>query len=176
MLESRVNWIICPQGKGVRNNRKRSFPKNSVGLLKWSSQGIARVWLIGLDQEWDIPVEEINQIDVSLTGDKFSKKICNICHRLLPIEQFAKNQRNKHGIVRRPSCNRCRTDIDKRAPKSSQAKQKEKERPKKGEPFQCPICQKRSIVGITAKIAAIPTKSKTPPVAYPGCLFSEVVS
>jgi len=74
MLESRVNWIICPQGKGVRNNRKRSFPKNSVGLLKWSSQGIARVWLIGLDQEWDIPVEEINQIDVSLTGDKFSKK------------------------------------------------------------------------------------------------------
>jgi len=106
----------------------------------------------------------------------FQKKICNICHRLLPIEQFAKNQRNKHGIVRRPSCNRCRTDIDKRAPKSSQAKQKEKERPKKGEPFQCPICQKRSIVGITAKIAAIPTKSKTPPVAYPGCLFSEVVS
>lgn len=73
---------------------------------------------------------------------------------LLPVEQFVKNQRNKHGIVRRPSCNRCRTDIDKRKPKSSQAKQKEKERPQKGEPFQCLICQKRSIVGITARIVA----------------------
>ena len=59
-----------------------------------------------------------------------------------------------HGIVRRPSCNRCRTDIDKRAPKSKQAKTFEKQRPKKGEAFQCPICGRRSIVGITAKIVA----------------------
>ena len=30
----------------------------------------------------------------------------------------------------------------------------EKQRPKKGEHFKCPICQKRSIVGITAKVVA----------------------
>ncbi len=115
---------------------------------------MARVWLIGTNQEWDVPVEEIEQINVLGTGDKFDYKICNICHRLLSIEHFEPNQRNKHGIVRRPSCKRCRTDIDKRAPKSSQAKHKEKERPKKGDHFQCPICQKRSIVGITARIVA----------------------
>ncbi len=148
------NWGIFPYGEGVREERTRSFSKNSVGIVTWTSQGIARVWLIGINQEWDIPVEEIEQINVFETGDKFDRKICNICHRLLPIEHFAQNQRNKHGIIRRPSCNRCRTDIDKRAPKSSQAKQKEKERPKKGAPFQCPICQKRSIVGVTARIVA----------------------
>ena len=30
----------------------------------------------------------------------------------------------------------------------------EKRRPGKGEPFKCPICQKRSIVGVSAKIVA----------------------
>ena len=79
-------------------------------------------------------------------------KICNVCHCLL--EDFARNQNNIHGIVRRPSCNRCRTDIDKRAPKSRQARIFEKQCPKKGDSFQCPICQRCSIVGITAKVVA----------------------
>jgi hypothetical protein len=30
----------------------------------------------------------------------------------------------------------------------------EKQKPKTGEPFLCPICRKRSIVGVTAKIVA----------------------
>jgi len=47
---------LCSLGKGIRKNRRRSFPKNSVDLLKWSSQGIGRVWLIGKDEEWDIPL------------------------------------------------------------------------------------------------------------------------
>jgi len=66
----------------------------------------------------------------------------------------ALNQNNKHGQVRRPSCKKCRTDIDKRAPKTRQAKEMEKQKPQKGSPFVCPICRKRSIVGITAKIVA----------------------
>jgi len=37
-----------------------------------------------------------------------------------------------------------------------------------------PISPKRE--DLADEITAIPTKSKTPPVAYPGCLFSEVVS
>ena len=44
--------------------------------------------------------------------------------------------------------------IDKRAPKSRQAKNKGESKPQTGEPFKCPICRKRSIVGITAKIVA----------------------
>ena len=82
------------------------------------------------------------------------KRVVCVCHCLMDIEQFAKNQNNIHGIVRRPSCRQCRSDIDKRAPKTNQAKRAEKERPQKGMPFLCPICRKRSIVGITAKVVA----------------------
>ena len=115
---------------------------------------IATVWLIGPDQEWDVSLREIHEIDVLDTGDKKSHKICNVCHCLLPVENFARNQTNLHGIVRRPSCKRCRTDIDKRALKSSQAKQMEKNKPPVDSPFKCPICQRKSIVGVTAKIVA----------------------
>ncbi len=153
-------WVCCFEGQGYLHeergisSRKRHFKKTSVGKVKKISNEIATVWLIGLNEVWNIPISEIAYLDVLETGDKFQEKICNICHRLLSVNEFARNQNNKHGIVRRPSCNHCRTDIDKRAPKSGQAKTMEKMRPSKGDPFQCPICRKRSIVGITAKIVA----------------------
>ena len=81
------------------------------------------VWLIGNNETWTVPVEEVEELNETETGDKYENKICNVCHRLLPVKKFAKNQNNRHGILRRPSCIQCRTDIDKRAPKSSQAKE-----------------------------------------------------
>lgn len=96
------DWVVCPHGEGVREGRTRSFPKSSIGIVRWTSQGIARVWLIGINQEWDIPVAEIEQVDVFETGDKFDRKICNACHRLLSVEHFEPNQRKKHGIVWAP--------------------------------------------------------------------------
>ena len=112
------------------------------------------VWLAGLDQTWSVP-EGVKHFDVLATGDEYEQKICNVCHRLKPVSSFAKNQSNKKKKeIRRPSCRSCRTDIDKRPPKTAQAKRMEKTRPKQGDPFQCPICKKRSIVGVTAKIVA----------------------
>ena len=148
-------WILCFEGRGYYHehgypeNRIRIFKVNSVGLVKEILQENVVVWLIGSNEIWTV-----TSIDVLQTGDPFEKKICNICHCLLPISQFDKNQNNKYGVVHRPNCIRCRTDIDKRAPKSQQAKQMEKQRPKTGSYFKCPICRKRSIVGITAKIVA----------------------
>ncbi len=153
-------WVVCVEGKGRKHEdgkpakRTRAFEADSVGLVKDITGDSVVVWLIGRDETWTIPASEVKQIDVNKTGDKHSKKICNICHRLLPVSKFDKNQTNQHGIIRRPSCTKCRTDIDKRAPKSQQAKQMERQRPKKCSPFKCPICQKRSIVGITARIVA----------------------
>ena len=112
------------------------------------------IWLIGKNTDWIIQKSNTTKIDVFKTGDKYNKKICNVCHCVKPLDQFAPNQNNLHGVVRRPSCKKCRTDIDKRTPKTKQAKEMEKNKPKKGEPFSCPICRKRSIVGITAKIVA----------------------
>ena len=156
-----LKWVVCLKDEGRLHGKNGAparltthFSKNSVGLLQEEGGGNAVVWLIGPDETWTIPRGDIRPLDVSNTGDKHAKKICNVCHCLKPVSKFSRNQNNKHGIVRRPSCMRCRTDIDKRAPKSSQAKRFEKQRPKKGDSFQCPLCQKRSIAGITAKVVA----------------------
>ena len=156
----RDDWVACRRGRGYEHEqgvvspRRRNFPEHSVGQVRDVAGEAVTVWLIGSDSVWDVPAAEVEAVDVLKTGDKHAKKICNQCHRLLPVEDFAINQRNRHGLLRRPSCRHCRTDIDKRAPKSSQAKKFAKTRPKKGSPFKCPICKKRSIVGITAKVVA----------------------
>jgi len=154
------NWVVC-KGTGcvVFNNQKEkfktNFPKDAVGLLQEKFDDIHSViWLIGTNTNWIIENTDFYSIDVLTTGDKYDHKICNVCHCLKPVEQFALNQNNKHGQVRRPSCKKCRTDIDKRAPKTRQAKEMEKQKPQQGSPFICPICRKRSIVGVTAKIVA----------------------
>jgi transcription elongation factor Elf1 len=153
-------WVVCRQGKGylvkngIQEKLEINFDKDAVGLIKEDKEDNFLVWLIGNDNEYIISKTDVEIIDVTKTGDKFEFKICNVCHCLKPVENFARNQNNLHGIIRRPSCNKCRTNIDKRAPKTKQAKQMEKQKPKTGEPFVCPICRKRSIVGITAKIVA----------------------
>ena len=155
-----IHWVYCPVGRGYRHdqggvsNRLRHFKENSVGIRETIQRVTTVVWLIGTNEYWTIPSSEVKPIDVLTTGDKFAEKICNICHCLLRVDQFAPNQNNLHGGVRRPSCKQCRTDIDKRPPKTKQAKAAEKNRPQKGTPFKCPICQKRSIAGITAKVVA----------------------
>lgn len=153
-------WVVCFNGKGYLHedgrpeNRIRNFDTDSIGLVREIQDDFVIVWLIGRNETWSVPKNETRSLDVSKTGDKYEVKICNVCHCLRPVSEFMKNQRNQHGIIRRPSCVKCRTDIDKRAPKSNQARQMEKERPATGAPFKCPICQKRSIAGITAKIVA----------------------
>jgi hypothetical protein len=153
-------WVVCKQGRGylfqdgVQEKLATNFDKEAVGLIKEGRGEDFLIWLIGSNSYWIIPQKEVEEIDVTKTGDKFACKICNVCHCLKPTENFSKNQNNLHGVIRRPTCQKCRTSIDKRAPKTKQAKQLEKQKPKTGEPFVCPICRKRSIVGITAKIVA----------------------
>ena len=153
-------WVCCIKSEGYRHEngevskRKRELPNNAIAWLAAIDGDIATIWLIGKDETWDVPADSIEPIDVLKTGDKFAKKICNSCHCLFPTKHFARNQNNKHGIVRRPSCPQCRTDIDKRPPKSSQAKRMEKNRPRPGSVFRCPICDRRAITGVTAKVVA----------------------
>ena len=153
-------WVVCKQGRGflfkdnIQEKYETNFDKDSVGIIKEDKGENYLIWLIGADTYWIIPKTDVEEIDVTKTGDKFESKICNVCHCLKHTENFARNQNNLHGIIRRPTCQKCRTSIDKRAPKTKQAKQMEKQKPKKGEPFLCPICRKRSIAGVTAKIVA----------------------
>jgi len=154
------NWVVCKKGRGyllkdnIQEKFETNFDKDAMGIIKEVRENNLLIWLIGSDTYWIIPNTDVEKVDVTKTGDKFEFKICNICHCLKPTENFARNQNNLHGIIRRPTCQKCRTSIDKRAPKSKQAKQMEKQKPQRGEPFLCPICRKRSIAGVTAKIVA----------------------
>lgn len=155
-----THWVVCEGSgylfqNGKKDRYKTNFEKDSVGIVRrdFDAENYL-IWLIGTDNEWVILKSETKNLNVFETGDKYPNKICNRCHCLKPVSQFAPNQNNLHGVVRRPSCKKCRTDIDKRAPKTQQAKEMDKKKPKKGDLFICPICRKRSIVGITAKIVA----------------------
>ena len=155
------DWVCCVKSEGYKHEngkpstRLRDFPESAVGRLRALEGDTATVWLIGSNETWDISRKNLSLVNLSKTGDKFDKKICNTCHCLLNTKKnFAINQRNKHGIVRRPSCRQCRTDIDKKPPKTAQAKAMAKKKPKKGDIFCCPVCSRRYIAEVTVKVVA----------------------
>ena len=153
-------WVECPRGQGRRidngvvSDNVTLFGEHSVGYIEEVTETDFHVVLAQDHEMWAVPLLEAVDIDVTETGDRFDRKICNRCHCILPVEKFPVNQNNKHGPIRRPTCLVCRTSIDNRNPKSKQAKQMMKRKPPVGAPFRCPICQKHSIAHVTAKIVA----------------------
>lgn len=152
-------FVVCEtkQGRMVENGSpariKTSFNQNSVAEVREIGAEKSRVYVIGEDAEYIIPNAELKYIDPLKTGKGYSKKICNICHVLKPHSGFAVNQTDaKGGKTSRPSCRVCRRNIDQKPMSPAAKKQAEKERPKKGTLWKCPICRKRSIVGVTAKV------------------------
>lgn len=96
--------------------------------------------------------DEFELFDVDQTWDAFEKKICNVCQKLQPTVFFQKNQNWKNNrTVRRPSCNDCRKVIDWENMSSKDKNYWYKKRPNI-EPFECPVCQKRTIAWVTSKV------------------------
>ena len=153
-------WVECPHGEGRRiengvvSDSVTSFGEHSVGYVETITETDAHVVLMENHDMWAIPLFEVVGIDVTKTGDEFDQKICNRCHRILPVAKFPKNRKNAKRTITRPSCMECRTKIDNRRPKSQQAKRMMERKPQIGTPFRCPICEKRSIAQVTAKIVA----------------------
>ncbi|MYH55277.1 MAG: endonuclease [Acidimicrobiia bacterium] len=109
--------------------------------------------MIGTGDVLRIPNTDLEILDPTQTGKGFKNKICNICHVLKPMSEFEPNQRDARGnVTTRPSCRICRRAIDRRALSRKDKQEAEKSRPAKGTLFKCPICRKRSIAGVTAKI------------------------
>jgi len=152
-------YVICRGGKGhlvrrgVADKFLSNFPKDSIGVVRDAGAPESMVYVIGQGVDYMLPNNSLTAIDPTRTGDGYPKKICNICHVIKPHDQFARNQTQKGGrIIRRPSCRACRMDIDKKPMTAAEKKAAEKLRPKEGALFLCPICQKETIVGVTAKI------------------------
>ncbi len=126
--------------------------KDDVGILETESEGHAPVFFIRMWRKIELNRNDFKIFNVKKTGDGFPKKICNICHKLLSTAEFAKNQNGKDNrSVRRPSCQECRKHLEgvDVAPKVKQEWSKKKPT---NVPFECPICGKRTIAGITSKV------------------------
>lgn len=126
--------------------------KNEVGIIEDSNNINSKIKFINLNLTVIIDNNLFKEFESDKTGDQFDKKICNICNKLLPIEMFEKNQNGKNNrIVRRPSCINCRKIID-----GINVSAKDKNRMQKIKPYktfwECPICKKKTIPGVTSKV------------------------
>ena len=153
------DFVVCNTNKGriveskVVSKIETHFPVHSVAQVRDIDGGVVHVYVIGTNAEFVVSSNDLVHLDPLKTGKGFVKKICNICHVLKKHSEFDPNQTDAKGRqTSRPSCKICRRDIDKKPMGGAAKKKAEKERPKKGTLWRCPICRKQSIVGVTAKI------------------------
>lgn len=137
----------------IANKQIGDVCKNSVGIIKALNGEAAMVLFIGLNEIRKIKFEDLQPIDIYKTGKGFDYKICNICHILKDTDSFEINQTDAKGNkTTRPSCRECRKHIDGVKLSNSEKKRMDAIAPQKGSIFTCPICEKRSIVGVTANL------------------------
>jgi len=126
--------------------------KDDVGIIEFESKEISSIFFIRIWQKVTLSKNDFVILDVKKTGDAYPKKICNICHKLLSTEEFARNQNAKNNrSVRRPSCRECRKQLEGKDMTPKAKLEWSKNKPQ-NEPFECPICGKRTIAGITSKV------------------------
>ena len=126
--------------------------KGDVGVVITEAKNHASVFFIRAWKQVDLRKSDFGIIDARKTGDSFRKKICNVCHKLKETAEFAKNQNAKNNSsVRRQSCKDCRIKMEG-VGISREDKLKWLKKKPTNEPFECPICGKRTIAGVTSKV------------------------
>ncbi|MYK16721.1 endonuclease [Candidatus Poribacteria bacterium] len=129
--------------------------KNSVGIINSICEKGAQVYFIGKNEVVIAPFGSLRVINIGETGEEYAVKICNVCHILKPKNEFDRNQTNAKGRpTTRPSCKDCRKIIDGEKMPTSERRRMDDRRPSDQSVFICPICEKRTIVKVTAKIVA----------------------
>lgn len=138
--------------KDILLSSSQKILKNEIGILIEENDAFSYVQFVNYDNIIKISTQYIHRFDPYTTGDQFAKKVCNRCNRLLPTEMFQKNQNGKNNrTVRRPSCIDCREGIDGKSVSSKAKKQWERTKPNMVI-WECPICKKRTIPGLTSKV------------------------
>ena len=142
----------------IKNDYKSegfTIQQYEIGIISSGSinkDSLVSVKFFSLDNDVKIDSNLIAIFDPEKTGDQFQKKVCNVCHRLLDTTNFAKNQNGKNNrTVRRPSCNDCRKLIDGTDVSSADKRKWGACKPNL-EFWECPICKKRTIPGLTSKV------------------------
>lgn len=138
--------------KSMKISGTISVEKDDVGIIKSRSKEGASIFFIGSGKKITLNKNNFKIFDPRRTGDGFAKKVCNVCHKLKKTTDFAKNQNAKNNrSVRRPSCKECRIKMEG-VGISREDKLKWLKKKPANEPFECPICKKRTIAGVTSKV------------------------
>lgn len=149
-MEHKKTFVIV--NKKIKIPNDLFIDKDDVGIVESGTQNTASVFFIRVWEKVELNKKDIQIFDVKKTGDAFPKKICNICHKLLDTNLFAKNQNGKNNrSVRRPSCVDCRKHLEG-INMSAKIKADWAKKKPDNVPFECPICGKRTIAGITSKV------------------------
>ncbi len=81
------------------------------------------------------------------------ERVCNQCFTLKQIDEFAANQTRKDGSpIYRPTCKDCRRGIDGVRNHDTRRDGTVPVKPPVGTFWQCPICEKQGIAGVTVKL------------------------
>ena len=143
----------------VATRKINNIQERSVGLVKNISKNEITVFFIGVNAIVQTDSKYVTYLDIDKTGkpktgEHYEMKICNICHLLKNnAEEFDYNQNDGKGRkTTRPSCKSCRIGIDGKNLTSEEKKIMESIRPKNKDIFTCPLCEKRTIVGVTANL------------------------
>lgn len=138
--------------KNIRILDTTSIEKDDVGIIESESKGNASIFFIRIWRKITLNKNDFKIFDTKKTGDSFPKKICNVCHKLKKTTEFAKNQNAKNNrSVRRPSCKDCRIKMEGVGVPREDKLKWFRDKPV-NEPFECPVCKKRTIAGITSKV------------------------
>lgn len=131
---------------------REKLDANDVGVIKTSVGDISLVYFPRINKSVEIKNTLLQSLNPSKYGDGRAEKICNICHKILPTKLFDPNQNGKGDRqVRRPTCKSCRKSIDGVAMSSAEKRIWMESKPDL-EDFECPICKKVTISGVTSRI------------------------
>lgn len=149
-MEHKKTFVIA--NKKIKIPNDLSIDKNDVGIVESETQNTASIFFIRAWKKVELNKKDFQIFDVKKTGDAFPKKICNICHKLVDSNKFAKNQNGiNNRSVRRPSCTDCRKHLEGINISAKTKAEWAKNKPY-NMPFECPICGKRTIAGVTCKV------------------------
>jgi len=141
-----VNALVIVSNQGAQ------VDTSDLGIVLDIDGIAAEIYFVGKKIQLKVDLADLISIDPKKFGDSFDKKICNICHRILDVNDFDLNQNGKNNRpVRRPSCKRCRMAIDGKDMTSAQKKFWKEFKPSQ-EKFECPICEKVTIADVTSKV------------------------
>jgi hypothetical protein len=129
----------------------KTLAKNDVAYVLRKSGNSLYVLFLRENIEVTVDSKNVCSFDITKVGDRFDKKICDRCCKLLDTKlYFSDNRLKKNNVItKRPSCKDCRKKKDGVSIKSKDREVWESKRPKAYSLFTCPLCQKTTIVGLS---------------------------